>query len=51
MNNKLKKLYSAVKIARQERVYCGLSKYHAITVRRYNRAERQLTKTHLKTLQ
>ena len=51
MNNKLSKLYSEVKVARQERVYCGLSKYHAITVRRYNRAERQSVKIHLKTLQ
>ena len=51
MSNKTTKHYSEVKIARFERDHLvteNLSKEHAISVRRFNRSDRQETKRNLK---
>lgn len=49
MSNKTAKIHSEVKFARFERkVLINHSRYHKITVRRFNRSDRQQTKAALK---
>lgn len=49
MSNKTAKIYSEVKYSRFERkVLVNYSKYHKITVKRFNRSDRQSTKAALK---
>lgn len=45
------KKYAEVKIARIDRKYCGLTKYHQAAVKAFHKAERQRIKTYLKTQQ
>ena len=51
MSKKTAKIHSEVKYARFERkVLVNHSRYHKITVKRFNRSDRQHTKANLKAL-